>query len=113
MIYASQRDAFTFLAGVADNSYDCVVTDYPYPTLERHRSHGTTVRLQEAWFDVLSIQKLVEVTAELYRVLKPNSYAFIFVDADTEMLLSWAMGVPQALMNGLPRSPKCRENPRP
>lgn len=103
-IHASQRDAFAFLAGMADASVDCVVTDYPYPTLERHRARGTTVRLsakegadEAGWFGTLTIPQLADVTAELYRVLKKDSYAFIFVDADTEMLLGASLDVPRAL----------------
>lgn len=102
-IYGHEGDVFEFLAAIEDESVDGVLTDYPYPTTERYRAIGTTTRTKESarssnpWYGVMSLEDLSRVTDELYRILKPDSYAFIYVDEDTKVLLMWMRGVVEDL----------------
>ena len=41
-----QASAFDFLKELADESVDCLITDPPYESLEKHRAVGTTTRLK-------------------------------------------------------------------
>jgi site-specific DNA-methyltransferase (adenine-specific) len=42
------RDAVEFLREMPDGSVDLIITDPPYESLEKHRSHGTTTRLRHS-----------------------------------------------------------------
>lgn len=86
-------DALVGLRGMAPDSVDLVLTDFPYESLERHRAKGTTTRLKVSksssnpWFPVLSNEVLLEIVAETYRVLKPCRHAYFFCDDETGHLL--------------------------
>jgi site-specific DNA-methyltransferase (adenine-specific) len=63
-------------------SVDCVITDPPYPWLDRFRDRTTTSwKRMKADFDRCEIEK--ELGFELYRVLREGAHAFIFVPAET------------------------------
>jgi hypothetical protein len=98
-IYGNEGDVFDFLAMVEDESVDGVLTDFPYPTTERYRAIGTKTRTKDSeassnpWYGVMRLEDLSRVLDELYRVLKPDSYAFIYVDEDAKVLLQYMRGV--------------------
>lgn len=98
-IWISQADVFDFLAGLEDESVDGVITDVPYPTTERYRAIGTTTRTKEStkssnpWFSVMSIEELSRFLDALYVKMKPNAYAFIYVDEATSFLLAHHRGM--------------------
>lgn len=100
---AAEGDCFAFLASLKGAQLDGCITDLPYPTLERHRARGTTTRLKSSdassnpWFGTLPIPKLAEALAGIYDALKPNAYAFVYVDDATALLLAHELGVAPAL----------------
>lgn len=86
-------DAFEVLKVLRDESVDCVITDPPYESLEKHRAHGTTTRLKVSkmssneWFEVVKNERLPELLAELYRVMKRNTHCYMFCDGETSDVL--------------------------
>ncbi len=78
-----QADARTFLAGLADESVDLVVTDPPY-VFDR----GTTYFRD--WFSDLPDEAWPEVLAECYRVLRNDRHAYVICDRRTETVFSEA-----------------------
>ncbi len=87
MLYC--RDGFDWLSEQAADSFDLVVTDPPYESLEKHRSRGTTTRLKHSkassndWFPVVPNDRLPDLMALLFRVLKPNRHCYVFCDQET------------------------------
>lgn len=82
-----QCDAIQGLKRLSTSSVDLIVTDPPYSSLEKHRSIGTTTRLKKKWFDVVPNSYFPEFLAEMYRVLKKNTHAYIMCDEDTRDVL--------------------------
>lgn len=88
-----EGDAFEMLAALPDESVGLVVTDPPYESLEKHRAHGTTTRLKistkssNEWFAIVKNERLPELMAELYRVLKRNTHCYMFCDGETSDVL--------------------------
>ena len=84
-----QANAFEFLKELADESIDCVITDPPYESLEKHRAVGTTTRLKKSdassniWFSVIPNTSFPELMQELYRVLKKDRHFYLFCDQET------------------------------
>lgn len=82
-------DAFDLLAQLEPDSIDCIITDYPYESLEKHRAIGTTTRLSRStkssndWFSVIRNERIPELLLALYRVLKPNAHLYLFADDET------------------------------
>lgn len=82
-------DAVRFLESLASESVDLIITDPAYESLEKHRAVGTTTRLKKsksssnAWFSVFPNTRFSELFRELYRVLRPNSHAYVFCDQET------------------------------
>jgi site-specific DNA-methyltransferase (adenine-specific) len=70
-----------------------IITDPPYPTLERHRSVGTTTRLQSHTFDLLSHEDILGIFACLGERLVPGGYLVATVDRWSWMLLGRIDGV--------------------
>ena len=85
----AQVDAVTWLKAMPSASVDLVVTDPPYESLEKHRAIGTTTRLKHSkassndWFSIFPNARFPELFAEVYRVLKRNSHAYLFCDSET------------------------------
>lgn len=100
---ACEGDCFALLASLKGAQLDGCITDLPYPTLERHRARGTTTRLKASaassnpWFGTLKIEELATALKGIYDALKPNAYAFVFVDDSTALLLAHELGVAPAL----------------
>jgi len=91
----------TFLKGIKDESIDLVITDPPYWTLNKWREIGTTTRLgghrnaaerdEEKWFTTIDEQELWTLLNEIWRILKPNTHAYVFCDHETlRYVLSYA-----------------------
>jgi len=78
-----QQSAMDWLEWAPDESYDLILTDPPYQSLEKHRAIGTTTRLTGEWFPVISNETLAVVIANLYRVLKRDRHCYIFCDWET------------------------------
>lgn len=72
---------------IDDETIDCIITDPPYSSLEKHRKIGTTTRLKDNWFEVVSNNYLLEVLKELWRILKPNTHCYIMCDFETMQVL--------------------------
>lgn len=85
----SQMDAIEWMKQIDDESVDCIITDPPYESLEKHRKSGTTTRLKMSksssneWFDIFHNDRFPELFEQAYRVLKPNSHLYIFCDTET------------------------------
>lgn len=98
-IFLNQGDVFEFLEQLEDASLDGVLTDLPYPTTERYRAIGTTTRTKQStrssnpWYGVMTLDELSRVLDVLYAKLKQDTYAFVYVDYDTAMLLQHMRGV--------------------
>lgn len=86
-------DAMRALAMLPDDSVDCVVTDYAYESLEKHRKRGTTTRLTHSksssndWFRIFPNARVPAMIHELYRVMAPNTHAYLHCDDETSDLL--------------------------
>lgn len=85
----AKSDALSWLATLADDSVDLIITDPPYESLEKHRKVGTTTRLKVSksssnqWFDIFPNACFDEFCQQLYRVLKPNRHCYLFCDQET------------------------------
>lgn len=77
MVRLHQGDARGFLAGLADQSLDLVVTDPPYAF-----DRGTTYF--RSWFSDLPDAAWPEILRELYRVLRNDRHAYVICDRRTE-----------------------------
>ena len=73
-------DALAILQGVPSASAALCLTDPPYSALEKHRARGTTTRLVNAWFPVLTDEQIGDVLAECYRVLAQDTHAYVFIN---------------------------------
>jgi len=80
--HLSQTDSIEWLRSLPSESIDLLCTDPAYDTLEHHRAIGTTTRLQR-WFDVFPTSRFPEWFSAVYRVMKPNTHAYVFTNVDT------------------------------
>ncbi len=84
-----QDDAVRWMEKVPDGAIDCIITDPPYESLEKHRAIGTTTRLKRSkgssndWFAVFPNERFPEFFTEAFRVLRRNSHLYLFCDAET------------------------------
>lgn len=92
-----QGDAVTCLRGLSDDSVDCVISDYAYESLEKHRARGTTTRLKESkkssnpWFRVFPNRRLPELLDQICRILRPQRHAWMLCDDETaDLVKTWA-----------------------
>lgn len=84
-------DYFQCSEDFTDESFDLIVTDPPYWTLDKWRNIGTTTRLggnsdpekQSGWFKTIDDTELWNGMCELYRLLKNNSHCYIMSDGQT------------------------------
>lgn len=85
----SLDDAVTWLRTLPSTSIDCVITDPPYESLEKHRAVGTTTRLKHSkassndWFEIFPNSRFPDLFREVYRVLSKNSHFYMFCDQET------------------------------
>ena len=77
------------------NSIDLLITDPPYESLEKHRSIGTTTRLQNKWFPVVPNSYFNNFFSLAYDVLKDNTHMYMFCDQETMFAI-----VPMAIKAG-------------
>lgn len=80
--HITQTDATETLMRLPPGCIDLVITDPAYESLQKHRSVGTTTRLK-SWFDIFPNSRYPEFFAQLYRVMKKNTHAYIFCDEET------------------------------
>jgi site-specific DNA-methyltransferase (adenine-specific) len=80
-----KADAVGWLRALPPESVDLVVTDIAYESLEKHRNHGTTVRLQD-WFPIFPNERIPDLLKGIYRALKPNTHCYLLCDQETGLL---------------------------
>jgi len=84
-----EGDALEVSKSIPSASVDCIITDPPYASLEKHRKSGTTTRLTNSkgssnvWFPVISNELFVDFFTEWMRVLKPGNHLYVFCDPET------------------------------
>jgi site-specific DNA-methyltransferase (adenine-specific) len=87
-----EGDARELLPTLAAGSFDAVITDPPYWTLNKWRAIGTTTRLgggrdgdkdAQKWFDTIDMEDLQTVIFETGRILKKDRHAWMMCDHET------------------------------
>ena len=84
-----RSDAVEYLRRLRSNSVDLLITDPAYESLEKYRSIGTTTRLKHSksssndWFSIFPNERFPALFREAYRVLRPNSHAYVYCDQET------------------------------
>jgi len=82
-------DAVEWLRAQPAESFDHLLTDPAYESLEKHRAIGTTTRLKHSksssndWFRVFPNARFGELFDEAYRALKQDRHFYLFCDAET------------------------------
>ena len=82
-------DAVDWLRGLPSASIDCLITDPPYESLEKHRAVGTTTRLKHSkassndWFEIFPNARFPDLFEEVHRVLRKDSHFYMFCDQET------------------------------
>ena len=82
-------DAIEWLQSLPAGSVNCLITDPPYESLEKHRAVGTTTRLKHSkassndWFAIFPNSRFDQLFEEAWRVLAKNSHLYLFCDAET------------------------------
>lgn len=87
MLY--NKNYLEFLREIPSESIDCVITDPPYESLEKHRKVGTTTRLTNEWFPTIPNDSFKVIFEEFYRILKDNSHMYVFCDFETMLHFSY------------------------
>lgn len=88
-----QGDAVAALYTLPRSSVDCVVTDYAYESLERHRARGTTTRLAKSakssnpWFGIFRNERIPDLLTAIRYVLRPARHAWMVCDDETADLI--------------------------
>lgn len=77
-----QADAVAWLEALPSESVDLIVTDPAYESLEKHRNHGTTVRLQD-WFEIFRNDRFPSLLYAMRRALRPNAHCYVLCDQET------------------------------
>jgi site-specific DNA-methyltransferase (adenine-specific) len=81
-----QADAVEWLRALPASSVDLLITDPAYQSLERHRNHGTTVRLRR-WFDIFPNERFEDLFRAVYVALKPDAHFYVLCDQETGFYL--------------------------
>lgn len=77
-----EGDAWEEMKRIPSDFVDALVTDPPYPWIQKQLDIHTTTRRRMRWtFDRQDIDR--ELGLEIYRVLKAGAHAFFFVPAET------------------------------
>jgi len=88
-----QGDAIEVMQNLVEGSVDCIITDPPYESIEKHRAVGSTTRLKHSakssndWFTVFPNERFLPFLIQCWRVMKPNSHLYIFCDDETSDVL--------------------------
>jgi len=80
-------DAIAFLKKLPNESVDLLITDPSYESMEKHRSIGTTTRLQGQWFEIFPNKKFAALFMEVQRVLKKDAHFYMMCDQETMFLV--------------------------
>lgn len=78
-----------FSSELGRDAVDLIITDPPYPEIEKHRAIGTTTRLMKgkngnpAWFKPCNHDYLRACFHAMFRALKPDSHFYIFCNYET------------------------------
>jgi site-specific DNA-methyltransferase (adenine-specific) len=88
-----------------EGALQLVITDPPYPTLERHRAVGTTTRLQGHTFDCLTHEDIMGVFACLGDRLDPGCYLIATVDRWSWMIMARIDGIDDRNIKRSARAP--------
>jgi site-specific DNA-methyltransferase (adenine-specific) len=89
LVHLDNQDAVAWLRAQPSESFDLLITDPAYESLEKHRAIGTTTRLKHSkassndWFAIFPNSRFPELFQETFRVLKRNSHFYLFCDAET------------------------------
>lgn len=78
-----------FLREQPSESVNCIITDPPYESLEKHRKVGTTTRLTNEWFPTIPNEAFKVIFEEFFRILKNNSHLYVFCDFETMLHFSY------------------------
>jgi len=76
------QDANKLMLNIID-SIDLIITDPGYESLEKHRSIGTTTRLQNKWFPIVPNSYFNDFFPLAYNTLKDNTHLYMFCDQET------------------------------
>jgi site-specific DNA-methyltransferase (adenine-specific) len=76
------QDANELMLNIID-SIDLIITDPGYESLEKHRSIGTTTRLQNKWFPIVPNSYFNDFFPLAYNTLKDNTHLYMFCDQET------------------------------
>ena len=86
-------DAIEYLAKLAPESVDLVVTDPAYESLEKHRAKGTTTRLKASaassneWFPIFPDVRIPDLMVYLFRALRFGTHCYVLCDQETHYLI--------------------------
>ncbi len=92
-------DSIEWLATLADDSVDLVLTDPAYESLEKWRNIGTTTRLGGAkrheagydqnddWFHIFANSRFPKLLEGFFRVMKPTSHLYLHADEETRDII--------------------------
>lgn len=83
----SNHDAIDWLKSLDSSSVDCIITDPPYESLEKHRYGAESCRRLKTWFDNIPNTLFPKLFSEFYRVLKPNSHCYVMCDHETMFVM--------------------------
>lgn len=81
------EDVLDVLHRIDDATIDLIIIDPAYESLEKHRNHGTTVRLRD-WFPIFPNHRFVPLFEQLWRVLRPNRHFFMMCDDETHRFVA-------------------------
>lgn len=82
-------DVIELIKSLPSESIDLCITDPPYESLEKWRATGTTTRLSHSkssnndWFSIFPNKLYSTLFTELFRVMKPGTFVYIFCDEET------------------------------
>jgi len=88
-----KADAVELLRALPDSCIDLVITDPAYESLEKWRAVGSTTRLKVSngssnkWFETFPNHRYFDLFNEIYRVLRPGTHVYVFLDQETRDLV--------------------------
>jgi site-specific DNA-methyltransferase (adenine-specific) len=113
-----KSDAIELLKRLSDESIDLCIFDPSYESLEKWRSTGTTTRLTHSksssndWFPIFRNYLYPELLQELFRVMKPGTFVYIFCDEETRDILCCGHSAQSGTSIEMPKSHYARTGMR-
>jgi site-specific DNA-methyltransferase (adenine-specific) len=86
-------DSLEYMRSLPDEVVDCIFTDPPYASLEKHRNVGSTTRLSissqssNSWFSIITNEALPPYFEQMFRILKPGRHLYCMVDPETSYVV--------------------------